>query len=285
MPKLSPRSIAYDTKRGVTYLLAHHGKDRMLLVVDGDALRLVRKLPSTVRETFWIAPGPGGEPCAVFAKIGATIIVPLPDGKPTTLKHASDSTCYDFELALVPPIDARFGVLARAVHRFDGDRWTEVDGATDSDALVIWATVHGTYRRRLRGCAADWTLLVDQQVVRPVLAALPDGSHIFLGSHGGQQRLIDAHGGHARLLDMPSTWACVACDGRFFLWCDRKVQELAVDGTRTDTGVTGEPHGDRCLFVAGEVVYFVEGTTLHRRVAGAWTRLDVAALGAAIGLA
>jgi hypothetical protein len=284
MPNLTPRAVAHHA--GVTYLLAYHGKARHLMILDGAALRPVRELPGSAVGTFWISGSESG-PVAVFGKLGGTLIVPLdpPKAKAKTLELEGNAF-FDFKLVLVGSESRDMhGVLGKSVYRFDGDHWTNADGAM-SPAVAIWSNLRGTYRRPLIQTAADWKPLVEQQVVRPVLAVTDDGKRVFVGSHGGVQRLIDADGDHETLLELPSTWDAVGLADRFVIWNDRKISELALDGKRIETAVTGEPHQDNCLFRARDFVYFAETTRLHVRApSGTWTKIDVAALGAAIGLA
>src|SRR5262245_43877447 len=88
MPALRPKGMAYDVATNTTYVVANHGKDRYLLELsDAMTLKVVRKLPATNSDIFWIATGHN---CAVFWKGESTVVVPLTDdpkaGKTKSLK-------------------------------------------------------------------------------------------------------------------------------------------------------------------------------------------------------
>ena len=267
MPKLTPKSIAHDARRGQTYLYATQGKDKLVLALDRDMkTRVVRKVTAP-SDTFWIGSDPSDRPCAVFWAIDKTVVFSLADttAKGKTLAHDT----FELAAAFVPEPAQPLAIAKRTLHRFDGDRWTAIDGAGIT-ALV--AKLDGVYA--LAGGA--WTCIRAHKVVRACIAASSSARRCFVGAHGGDAVVMGIDGSEPIALQLGSTWCAVPFERGFFAWASYKVYEVSFAGDARDTGITcDEEAADTCLFRAGDDVCFVKGTKIFRYRDGEWSTHDI----------
>lgn len=283
MPALSPRNLAYDPVRARTYVTAVHGKAKYLLSLDPDTMEIaiVRTFTAPPDNAFWVRDG-----VAVFWGLGRTIVTPLdePAAKAKTLKMPSENAAYNLHAAVVPEPTGLFAVLGDSVHRFDQDRWTAIDGAAGvPEATVVRATQRGTFVRPLGGAVDAWQPLVEGTATRATLAV--SGRHALVSGHGASSNVVIGLDGSNPTPVAVGNWCAVGHDRGFFAWQDRKVLDIGLDGTVRDTEITKHDEAaDRCLFRAGDAIYFVQRKFIHRHRDGVWTKHDLAAAGVGIGL-
>jgi len=270
VPKLTPKSIAHDARRGQTYLYATQGKDKLVLALDANGkTRVVRKVTAP-SDTFWIASDANDQPCAVFWAIDKTVVFSLVDdkAKAKTIKQAT----FDLETAFVPEPVHTLAVAERSLYRFDGDRWTKLDDA--GEGTVLLAELDGVYARPLAG--GDWQRIHAHQVVRACISASAQARRCLVGAHGGAAVVMGIDGSDPKPLDVGSMWCSVPFERGFFAWADYKVLEISFAGEARDTGITAdEEAADSCLFRAGEDVLFIKGTKIFRYRTGDWTTHDI----------
>lgn len=264
-------------------MTAVHGKAKHILSLDPDTMQIavVRAFTAPPDNLFWVR-----DHVAVFWGLGRTIVTPLgdPQAKARTLKMPSDTAAFNLHSAFVPEPHGLFAVLDESVHRFDGDRWTAIDGTTDvPDVTVVRATLNGAYMRPLGGALGAWKTLVEGSATRATIAV--SGSRVLVSGHGASRRVVIGLDGSDPCPVAVGNWCAVGHASGFFAWNDHKVLDIGLDGGVRDTEITKNAEAaDRCLFRAGDAIYFIQRSTVHRYRDGAWTRHDMAAAGAALGL-
>jgi hypothetical protein len=117
-----------------------------------------------------------------------------------------------------------------------------------------------------------WKPLFEEKTVRATVAI--SGDRALLANYGGS--VVIGLDGSSPKRAPKGNWCSIGYEGGFFAWQDYKVLAIDFDGNMRDTEITNnEEAADRCLFRAGDCVYFVKGTKIHRYRDGNWTAHDI----------